>query len=77
MRKGAGHFREGHCDWAAGHTCCFSLALLLEVAMFALFQCFSIFQHVETIPRMVGEVGGGLKESSGGDEFKYNVFDTL
>jgi hypothetical protein len=23
------------------------------------------------------DIGGGIKESSGGDEFKYNVFDTL
>jgi hypothetical protein len=29
---------------------------------------------VETIPRMRG---GGRKESSGGDEFKYDVSDTL
>jgi hypothetical protein len=29
---------------------------------------------VETVP----EIGGGvMKESSGGGEFKYNVFDTL
>jgi hypothetical protein len=29
---------------------------------------------VETIP---GMVGGGIKESGGGGEFKYNIFDTL
>jgi hypothetical protein len=43
MGEGAGHYQEGHWGWAASHTCCFSLALLSEVAMFALFQCFSIF----------------------------------
>jgi hypothetical protein len=31
------------------YTCCFSLALLSEVAMFALFQCFLIFQHSRLI----------------------------
>jgi hypothetical protein len=29
---------------------------------------------VETVP---GIGGGGMKESSGGDEFKYDIFDTL
>jgi hypothetical protein len=27
-------------------ACCFSLALLSEVAMFELFQCFSTFKHM-------------------------------
>jgi hypothetical protein len=33
---------------------------------------------VETVPR-IQELGGVvvMKESSGGDEFKYNIFDTL
>jgi hypothetical protein len=43
--KGAEHYWEGHWGWAANHKCCFSLALLSEAAMFALFQCFSIFQQ--------------------------------
>jgi hypothetical protein len=30
--------------------------------------------YVETVP---GIRGGGMKESSGGDEFKYDIFDTL
>jgi hypothetical protein len=30
--------------------------------------------HAETIP---GIEGGGYKESSGGGEFKYDIFDTL
>jgi hypothetical protein len=29
---------------------------------------------VETVP---GIGGGGIKESSGGDEFMYDMFDTL
>jgi hypothetical protein len=29
---------------------------------------------VETVPRIGGE---GIGEKSGGDEFKYNIFDTL
>jgi hypothetical protein len=29
---------------------------------------------VETVP---GIRGGGMKKSSGGGEFKYNIFDTL
>jgi hypothetical protein len=46
MRECAGHYQEGHWGWAASHTCWFfSLALLSEVAMFALFQCFSVSQH--------------------------------
>jgi hypothetical protein len=47
MGEGAGHYREGPWGWAASHMCCFSLALLLEVAMFVLFYCLSIFQHLE------------------------------
>jgi hypothetical protein len=46
MRERAGHYQQGHWDWATNHMCCFSLALLSEVAMFALFQCFSIFQQI-------------------------------
>jgi hypothetical protein len=49
MGEGAGHYQEGHSGWTASHTCCFSLALLSEVAIFALFQCFSIFQHFWSI----------------------------
>jgi hypothetical protein len=45
LGEGVGHFQEGLWGWAASHTSCFSLALLSDVAMFALFQCFSIFQH--------------------------------
>jgi hypothetical protein len=30
--------------------------------------------HVETVP---GIWGGGMKVSSGGGKFKYNIFDTL
>jgi hypothetical protein len=46
MGEGAGPYQEGHWGWAASHTCWFfSLALLSEVAMFALFQCFSVSQH--------------------------------
>jgi hypothetical protein len=45
MGEGAGHYQEDHWNWAASHTFCFSLALLPEVAIFALFQYFSIFQH--------------------------------
>jgi hypothetical protein len=44
MEEGAGHYR-GHWGRVASYTCCFSLALLSEVAMFALFQCLSIFQQ--------------------------------
>jgi hypothetical protein len=33
MREGAGHYREDHWGWAASHTCCFFLALLLEKAI--------------------------------------------
>jgi hypothetical protein len=29
---------------------------------------------VETVP---GIRGGGMKKSSGGDKFKYDIFDTL
>jgi hypothetical protein len=45
MKEDVGHYLEGVWGWVASHTCSFFLALLLEVAMFALFQCFSIFQH--------------------------------
>jgi hypothetical protein len=31
---------------------------------------------VETVP-VPGNRGGGMKESSGGSEFKYGIFDTL
>jgi hypothetical protein len=37
MGESGGHYWEGHWGWAASHTCCFSLALLSKVAMFALF----------------------------------------
>jgi hypothetical protein len=37
MGEGAGPYQEGHWGWAASNTCCFSVALLLKVAMFALF----------------------------------------
>jgi hypothetical protein len=37
MVKGAEHYQEGNWCWATSPTCCFSLALLLKVAMFALF----------------------------------------
>jgi hypothetical protein len=43
MREGSGHYQEGHWGWAPSHPC-LSLALFLEVAMFALFQYFSVFQ---------------------------------
>jgi hypothetical protein len=39
MGEGAGHY---HWSWAASHTCCFSLALLSEVAML---HCSSISQY--------------------------------
>jgi hypothetical protein len=45
MGEGAGHYWDCQWGWAPSHTCCFSLALLSKVAMFALFQCFSILQH--------------------------------
>jgi hypothetical protein len=44
MGGGDGHER-GKSLGLGSYVCCFSLALLSEVAMFALFQCFSTFQH--------------------------------
>jgi hypothetical protein len=47
MREGAAQYQERHRGWAARHTCCFSLSLLLEAVMFTLFQRFSIFSTHE------------------------------
>jgi hypothetical protein len=45
MGDGAGHYQEGHWGRADSYTCYFIMALLSKVTMFALFQCFSIFQQ--------------------------------